>query len=131
MMNWFRRMMAGRYGADQLSFFLLILGLICSTLSGIFEWAWAAWVCLVLIIICYLRMFSRNVSKRYAENQKFLGLFRPIQRLYRRLVQRQKDSKYYRFYRCPNCKTRLRVPKGKGKICITCPKCKTEFIKMT
>ncbi len=130
-MNWLRNLMAGRYGVDHLSLFLLAVGLVFSILSGIQNWAWAAWVCLVLLVICYLRMFSRNISKRYQENQKFLGLFRPIQNAYRRLVQRKKDSKYYRFYRCPNCKTRLRVPKGKGKICITCPNCKKEFVKTT
>ena len=42
---------------------------------------------------------------------------------------RQEQKKIYRFYKCPQCRQRVRVPKGKGRICITCPKCRAEFIK--
>jgi ssDNA-binding Zn-finger/Zn-ribbon topoisomerase 1 len=87
------------------------------------------WAGLALIIYTYWRMMSKNVSKRYAENQKFLNI------RYQWTVKRNNIKKLwaqrgmYRFYRCPQCRQTVRVPKGKGKICITCPKCRTEFVK--
>ena len=45
------------------------------------------------------------------------------------LKKRWAQRSTYRFFKCPQCKQTVRVPKGRGKICITCPKCKTEFIK--
>lgn len=94
--------------------------------SGTFHFYWIG---LGLMIYSLYRMFSRNVSKRYEENQKFLN--------YRYQAAVKKDAakkrwaqrSIYRFYKCPSCKQKVRVPKGRGKICITCPKCKTEFVK--
>jgi hypothetical protein len=83
----------------------------------------------VLIIHMYFRVFSRNINKRYEENQKFANL------RYRMVVERNRRKKEraqsgtYKFFSCPTCNQRVRVPKGRGKICITCPKCRTEFTK--
>ena len=83
----------------------------------------------VLIIYCYFRVFSRNISKRYAENQKYLAKTYKL----RTYIQQQKNSlaqrKVYHIYKCPGCKQKIRIPKGKGKIEIRCPKCGTTFIK--
>ena len=83
----------------------------------------------VLIIYCYFRMFSKNISKRYAENQKYLAKTYKL----RTYIQQQKNSlaqrKAYHIYKCPGCKQKIRIPKGKGKIEIRCPKCGTTFIK--
>ena len=84
---------------------------------------------IVLLVYTYYRMFSKNISKMYAQNQKYLNA------KYRAVVKKDawkkqwQQRKIYRFYRCPGCKQKVRVPKGKGKICITCPKCRMEFIK--
>jgi uncharacterized paraquat-inducible protein A len=76
-------------------------------------------------------MFSKDVQKRRMENYKFAMLMSPVYSWFRRWIGRLKDSKTYRYYKCPQCKAQLRVPKNQGKICINCPKCHKEFIKKT
>lgn len=119
------RFMYGRNGADQLSQFILILGMIIiipayfirSNIRFIFMIIF--WI---LIIYSYFRIFSKKVYKRQAENQKFVGKLNYVK-------QRFSQRKQYRFYNCPKCKTHLRVPRGAGKITITCKKCGYQFDK--
>lgn len=87
------------------------------------------WLGLALLIYSYFRILSRNVSKRYEENQRYLNAkYRAVVKK-NNLKKRWAQRSTYRFFKCPQCKQTVRVPKGRGKICITCPKCKTEFIK--
>ena len=127
------RFMQGRYGVDQLSKFLLIVGLIVvfgSALVGeglisvvfyILGWA--------IVIYCYVRTFSRNVSKRYAENQAFLAKTYGIRSFFQKQKNIWQQRRYYHIHTCPSCKQKIRIPRGKGKIEIRCPKCSTTFIK--
>ena len=115
--------MAGRYGTDKLNMALLCSGLAFSLLASFIP---GALIKLGLTIVAYafmfvaiFRTFSRNVYKRYEENRKFLIFFQKL---------RDKD---HRYYNCPRCRQQVRVPKGKGKISITCPKCREKFIKTT
>lgn len=129
----FMRFMQGRYGVDQFSKSMLIAGLVVILLSSFFTRTGAGtlfyFLGWVLIIYCYFRIFSRNISKRYAENQAYLAKTYKI----RVFFQRQKNSlnqrKVYHIYKCPGCKQKIRIPRGKGKIEIRCPKCGTTFIK--
>ena len=121
----------GRYGPDQLGVALLIVYLLLiffAPLTGLWVFRLLA---LAVLILCLFRMFSRNTAKRYQENLKFLAFWNPIKSWFQRKKARIKDSKTHRYYKCPNCKNTLRVPRGKGKIQITCPVCHTEFIKKT
>lgn len=130
-MNWFQRVMAGRYGVDQLTIAVMVVYIILilvAQFTGVF---WLSYIALVLLVFCFFRMFSRQTAKRYQENMQFLKLWNPIKSWFRFQKTRLKDSKTHRYYKCPNCSASLRVPKGKGKICITCPKCGKEFIKKT
>jgi len=118
-----RRFMAGRYGHDRLNMVLLSTGLVLC-LVGMFIRLW--WVNLLLTLGSYVmlglslfRCFSRNTYKRYQENRRFLLI-----------VDRVKDRQH-RYYSCPKCRQTVRVPRGKGKIAITCPKCREKFIKKT
>lgn len=125
----FQQFMSGRYGADQLSRLLMVITLVVLVLSMFRPLRFLYIVAMVLLVYTYFRMFSRNVEKRYAENQKYLNW---KYRLVVKKDQRKKrwaQRKTYHFYKCPNCKQTVRVPRGKGKICITCPKCRTEFVK--
>jgi len=129
--NWFRNFMIGRYGPDQLYFFLFVLSLILTLLSRILHWNPLYFAALALLILAILRMFSRNIPRRRAENDRFLRYWGPVKRWFRRRITRLKDSRTHRFFRCPSCKNTLRVPKGKGKVQITCPKCGQRFTKKT
>lgn len=121
--------MAGRYGTDQLSKVILWISLACLAVSMFTRLNVFYILGLVLLIYTYYRMFSRNVAKRYAENQKYLNW------RYSFAVRRNKrkvhweQRKIYRFYKCPQCRQKVRVPKGKGKVAITCPKCRMEFVR--
>lgn len=125
----FYRFMQGRYGADELSKFLVGLGLvliILNILTKSFIFNLLFWVCL---IYSYFRMFSKNYSARYEENQKFLQLKNRMKYKWENHKKLREQKKIYHIYSCPYCKQKIRIPKGKGTIIITCPKCKQEFGK--
>ena len=121
--NGVQRFMMGRYGHDRLNMALLIVGLIFSILS-MFMKNWAMDLVLTmasyaLLVVTLVRCFSRNTYKRYQENRKFL-----------QLTGRMKDREH-RYFDCPKCRQMVRVPRGKGKISITCPRCREKFVKKT
>jgi len=115
--------MEGRYGTDRLNMAILCVGLVACVLSNILRIVplnlilWAA--SYALMIWAIFRTLSRNTYKRYQENRKFL-----------QLMDRLKDREN-RYFDCPKCHQRVRVPRGKGKISITCPKCREKFVRKT
>lgn len=131
MMNFLRRMMYGRYGSDQLNNALLVLAMVLMLLRALTGWAFLGMMALALLILCYFRMFSRNIQARYAENQWFMQRWTPVKQAATGAKTRFADRKTHRYYKCPQCKKRLRVPRGRGKIEITCPQCHTRFVKKT
>ena len=125
----FRRFMTGRYGNDQLNQLLSIVSVVLLIVAIFTKWTLVYLLAVILIALCYFRMFSRNTAKRYEENQAFLNWrYRFAVKKDRRKKEFQ-DRKTHHIYRCPSCGQKVRVPKGKGKISITCPKCKNQFIK--
>lgn len=121
--------MMGRYGADQLSRALMFVSLALMALSMLLRWNPLYLIAILLLGYAYFRMLSRNIQKRYQENQRFLGLRFRLTSRWDAWRKRWAQRGIYRFFRCPGCRQRVRVPKGKGKICITCPKCRMEFVK--
>ena len=121
--------MQGRYGADQMGQMLSAVSmvfLIISLFSGNQAWFLLA---VIGIVYNYFRMFSKNISKRYAENQKYLKMTAGIRRKLASWKSQLAQRKIYHIYRCPGCKQKIRVPRGPGKIEIRCPKCNTRFVK--
>ena len=119
----FRHFMLGRYGTDKLNMAILTGGVICCVVVMFVR---LPLVDLALTFLSYVlmgwaifRMLSRNIYKRYRENRKYL-----------QFVEQLKDRDH-RYFDCPRCHQPVRVPKGKGKIEITCPKCKEKFVKRT
>ena len=115
-----RQFMAGRNGVDTLAWFWCILGIVLDlvgSFSNIMLFSAFAYIPLLLAIF---RIFSRDTARRYEENEKF-----------RQFFSRLRGRRTYCYYKCPACKTRVRVPRGKGKIRITCPSCRESFIKKT
>lgn len=125
----FQRFMTGRYGADELSRVYLVVSLILFVVSMISRKSLFYWLGLVVLVYTYWRMFSKDIQKRYAENQKYRNLRYQAVVKKDQMKNRWAQRSTHRFFKCPQCRQTVRVPKGRGKICITCPKCKTEFIK--
>lgn len=127
----FYRFMAGRYGADQFSRFLSFLALALIVLNLILRSSFLWLLGLVALVLVYVRMFSRNLEKRRRENERYLQLKNRLTGGVRNWVDRQKQRRDYVFFRCPSCRAMLRVPRGKGKIRVTCRKCGNAFERKT
>ena len=127
----FYRFMAGRYGADQLSRFLSFVALALIVVN-LFVRSTILWLLgIVALVLVYVRMFSKNYEKRRRENERYLQLQYKLTGGARNWADRQKQRRDYVFFRCPGCHAMLRVPRGKGKIRITCRKCGNAFEKKT
>jgi len=129
--NTIQYFMQGRYGMDQLGIFLLASGFALSFLSFIRPIAFLTIPSFALFIWAYVRCFSKNFEKRRRELVKYLGIKKKISERFSLIKRIMSERKTHRYFKCRSCKTRLRVPRGKGKIEITCPKCKTKTIKRT
>ena len=124
----FQRFMVGRYGPDSLTQTMAVAALVLMIL-GMFGPRLFSWLAMALLVAVYFRMFSRNIPARSQENAKYYYLRTQVQKRLAQYKTRWAQRKYYRYYRCPHCHQQLRVPRGRGKIEITCPKCHTEFVK--
>ncbi|MGM9935312.1 MAG: hypothetical protein ACI32Y_09340 [Clostridium sp.] len=128
-MNWLRKFMYGRYGVDELSTVLVVLSLILVVLSGILPRSLRvlSLIAYIPMIIYIYRTFSKNIFKRQQEYYKYLSFKNSSLSKLRKYKERIQGSRTHKYFKCPNCGQELRVPKGNGKITITCPKCKTSF----
>lgn len=119
--QWLQRFMAGRYGTDKLNMALLWTAVIIMVISIFIPNGWVrlgfSLAYYALLVWSLYRSFSRQTYKRYQENRKYLMF-----------LERLKDRQH-RYYNCPKCRQRVRVPRGKGKVAITCPRCKERFIR--
>ena len=131
----FNKFMQGRYGVDELSRFtmgaalvLIILTMFITmfnrNLGSIFDFLGIA-----AIVYAYFRIFSRNIQQRYAENQKYLQMTSKFRLRFNKEKNLMKQRKTHHIYNCPGCGQKVRIPRGKGKIEIECPKCHTKFVK--
>lgn len=125
----FYRFMQGRYGQDQLSKFLTYAALVCVILNIFVRSRVLYWAFWILIVYAYFRMFSKNYNARYAENQKYLQLTAKARYWFDQQKKLMEERKFHHIYTCPKCKQKIRIPKGKGKIMVRCPKCHHEFQK--
>ena len=124
--NAIQRFMYGRYGSDQLNVFLIVLYLLLYFLSAVTEFFPLYWLSLLLLCVTLFRILSRNIPAHRRENAKFLQAADPVIRWFRlrRTIRRDKD---HRYFKCPNCGQQLRVPRGKGRITVTCRSCGATF----
>lgn len=125
----FMRFMYGRYGVDTLGKYSLGAGLATMVLSIVFDSYTLSLLSWSFIILTYFRMFSRNLYKRSSENQTFLNKTYKLRTWFGKQKNMMAQRKTHHIYRCPGCKQKIRVPRGKGRIEIRCPKCHTTFIK--
>lgn len=121
--------MRGRYGYDELGRVTMWSSLILFVIYALTGIRLLALIAIILLALTDFRLLSRNIARRSEENRVFLKNTAFITRRSARFKQDVKDRRHYRIYRCPNCKQKIRIPKGKGRIEITCPRCHIEFIK--
>ena len=123
-----QRFMWGRYGNDNLNQFLLAFAFICLIIS-FFGGSLFYIAATIVMVYAYFRMFSRNTSRRVMENQKYLKQTMKIRSFFTKKKREWGQRKNYHIYKCPNCRQKIRVPRGKGRIAISCKKCGNEFIR--
>ena len=125
----FRKFMIGRNGADELSLALLIGGLVAAILSSLFASAVLNLLSTVLYVLCVFRMFSKNIAKRYEENRKFVAWRQNHKTSVSQAKVRLKNMRQYKYFKCPECNSLLKLPRKVGEVTVTCGKCRHEFKK--
>lgn len=125
--NWLRRVMYGRYGQDEFSVFLLAAGIVASVVSLFPHMKIFYYVSFILIALSLYRCLSKNHYQRQRERQKYLQLSAGPRKFLRIQFKRFQERKTHVYYRCPKCGTYNRIPRGHGRILITCPKCRNQF----
>lgn len=126
--NAIQRFLYGRYGVDRLGRALVYTGLVLLFLSVLTDSQAAKGLSLAAYAVVLFRMLSRNYAARRRENDWYCRRTEPVARRLRlwRNMLRDKDHCYFK---CPGCKKYLRVPRGKGRIAITCRSCGCNFTK--
>ena len=125
----FASFMAGRYGADQLGMTMLWTALILSIVGSFSRVGLLTLMADALLLLMFWRMLSKDRLKRQHENQTYLQKTYGARKAVTEWVNRMKNGKKYRYFTCPQCKTRLRVPRGVGNVTITCKSCGNKFDK--
>lgn len=124
-----RQFMTGRYGTDQLGRFTMGIGVAALILHMLTKSTLFYILTLFCLIAYCFRAFSRDFSRRYNENLQFLRMRNQFTGRLQLMKLHASQSKDFRFYKCPSCQQKVRVPRGRGKIAITCPKCRHEFVR--
>ena len=127
--NFLSRLMIGRYGPDQLSTALIIVSVVVSLIVNIIGIPYGAIFTYVLLVLALLRMLSRNIVARRRENDRFLCYWSPLKSRVKKFFKKLAGMKTHKYFNCPACKNTLRVPRGRGKLNIICPRCGERFIK--
>ena len=124
--RWMVRLMAGRYGGDQLNVLLMALYVILCIVYLFIRMLIFELLALLLMVVSLYRALSRNIERRRAENNRFLQFARPIARRWNTFRARTHDREH-RYFKCPNCGQQMRVPRGKGRITVHCRSCGAVF----
>ena len=131
----FRRKLAkfmyGRYGMDHMSKFIIYITFVLLLFTLFTNSSILYFIALIGLLYTYYRAFSKNISKRYHENEVYLKVKYKVLGRFNKFIFRCKDRKTHVIFKCPSCSQKIRVPRGKGNISIKCPKCRIEFTKRT
>ena len=123
------RFMQGRYGTDDFYKFVFWVALIGIVINWFFKSQLLSFAVTLILVYAMYRVLSKNHSARYAENQRYLQATAKIRYWFDQQKKLMEERKYHHIYTFPKCRQKIRIPKGKGKIMIRCPKCHHEFQK--
>ena len=123
--------MYGRYGNDDLTKFLLILGLVFMVISWFPHLGWFYFLAAAVLVWSLMRSFSRKIDRRRRELDHYLRIKKPIVNFFKLRRKTWRDRKTHVYFKCKKCKAVLRVPRGKGSIIVTCAKCRDRIEKKT
>lgn len=123
------RFMSGRYGVDQLGHEMVICALVMTVIGALTRFGLLSLMADALLLLALFRIFSKNRYKRAAENQDYLARTLKMRTSMTEWMNRTKNRKKFRYFSCPKCKMRLRVPRGVGNVTITCKGCGEKFDK--
>jgi ribosomal protein S27E len=121
--------MVGRYGPDHLGTAMFVVALLLSIVFSLLGFVFGSYIALAILGLAIFRMYSRNIPARRRENDRFLRYYAPVKAKIKKRVSAFRERKTHKFFTCPGCHNTLRVPKGRGKIQITCPRCGERFVK--
>ena len=125
----FNQFMTGRYGVDELSKVMMGVAVGVMILNLFVRLQILNIVVVALIVLIYLRMFSKNIRKRYEENCRYYAIKQKMLGFFGKQKRTAADLKKNHIYTCPGCGQKIRIPRGRGRIIVTCPKCRHEFEK--
>ncbi len=128
-MQKFREFMYGRYGTDMLSLALVIAGFVLNTLYVLTYSRLLYLISLAAYGFALFRTLSRNIPARRKENEKFMSLWHKIKNWWNGLRADLEERKTYKHFKCPSCGQKIRIPRGRGKVEICCPRCSNRFVK--
>lgn len=124
-----REFMYGRYGTDKLSLALIIAGFVCYTLYVFSRFRLLYLISLIFYGIALFRTLSKNIDARRRENMKFEQFLWKAKNKWVGIKADFEERKTYKHFKCPSCGQKIRIPRGRGKVEIRCPKCSNRFIK--
>ena len=115
--------MRGRYGADELCAVSVVIALVLQIILSLFDVWWLSLIPLIPVAWTLYRMLSRNIAARRRENE----IIKEIKAYLKLFINRFRDRKTHVYFKCLSCKATLRLPRGKGDVSVTCPKCKAKM----
>ena len=124
-----REFMYGRNGTDMFSFALIIAGFVFNVLHIFTSSKLLYLVSLVAFGYALFRTLSKNIPARQKENRKFMELWYKAKTRWIGLKADFEEHKTYKHFKCPSCGQKIRIPRGRGKVEVRCPKCSNRFIK--
>lgn len=128
--DWQRRLaewLRGRQGPDDLAVFCVDLAVVVLLVNVFARVTWLGWAALLLVAYAMFRIQSKNLGARSRENAAFLKGLGPVRPWVQNPRAAWGELRTYKHVRCASCHQRVRVPRGKGKLRVTCPRCGTKF----
>ena len=125
--NKLTKFMYGRYGIDELYYFLLIICLIIIILNIFIKSSILTLIEFIILILATFRYLSKNISKRKKENKRYLYIKDKIINYFKYQKRKYNDSNNHMYKKLTKCKQKIRLTLKKGKHTVKCPNCSHKF----